>query len=571
MWLCLLTLAMAYNYFAIPLRSTFTIYDLPGSVGRTTWLCLDYLSDVIYVLDIFIKMRVRFVNQGILEKDPKACRKHYIGKADFKLDLAALLQAFWELFDMLDKMAKNGHVIRIVRTILYMIFIIHVEACIFYQVSKWEGLGSNTWVYDPESNVTAYVYCFYFATSLATNIGDNPPPTNYIEYLFMTCYWLSGIFVFALLIGQIGEIVQAANANKTNYRSTMDITTWYMRSLNVPEYMLDKVRTWFDYNWEQQKTLGKLQKFALRLCRTCYSGQWGNCACSLIRKSYLSYLKSSDENSLLEGLPRKLKTDLAISVHFTILSKVSLFQDCERALLSDLILKLKPVLYLPGDYICRKGEVGMEMYIIMNGQVEVVGGPNNSIVFVTLKEGSVFGEISLMSLSGGNRRTADVRSKGFATLFTLSKADFEEAMQDYPQAYALLKKRAKKTLTKGKATKTEKRIVQTEEVIKEREPTPKLLKTVIQAVSKEKPKSCLSSFMRSKSKRQTDDTDVKPSSSTANQKLSCSPQEVAEKLRASQTSATAKPAESQQKAHQAKNLTGEEKQPLSGSISPEKD
>lgn len=29
-------------------------------------------------------------------------------------------------------------------------------------------------------------------------------------------------------------------------------------------------------------------------------------------------------------------------------------QDCDKNLLYDLVLKLKPVLFLPGDYICRK-------------------------------------------------------------------------------------------------------------------------------------------------------------------------------------------------------------------------
>jgi len=37
-------------------------------------------------------------------------------------------------------------------------------------------------------------------------------------------------------------------------------------------------------------------------------------------------LLSADENSLLEALPKKMKTDLAIHVHFNTLSKVKLFQ-----------------------------------------------------------------------------------------------------------------------------------------------------------------------------------------------------------------------------------------------------
>ena len=66
-------------------------------------------------------------------------------------------------------------------------------------------------------------------------------------------------------------------------------------------------------------------------------------------------------------------------------------QNCDRSLLSDLILKLVPVIFLPGDSICRKGEVGTEMYIVMHGEVEVV--TDEGVTLATLAKGNVFGEI----------------------------------------------------------------------------------------------------------------------------------------------------------------------------------
>lgn len=62
----------------------------------------------------------------------------------------------------------------------------------------------------------------------------------------------------------------------------------------------------------------------------------------------------ADERSMMDALPMKLRKDLAIHVHFNTLSKVKLFSDCDKTLLYDLVLKLKPVLYLPGDYVCKK-------------------------------------------------------------------------------------------------------------------------------------------------------------------------------------------------------------------------
>jgi hypothetical protein len=68
----------------------------------------------------------------------------------------------------------------------------------------------------------------------------------------------------------------------------MDKALAECKRLELPEHLIERVRSWFLYTWEQQKTL--------------------------------------DEKKLVERLPLKLQTDLALSVHYVTLSKVQLFQ-----------------------------------------------------------------------------------------------------------------------------------------------------------------------------------------------------------------------------------------------------
>ncbi|VDI31872.1 cyclic nucleotide gated channel beta 1 [Mytilus galloprovincialis] len=430
-WLFLVTCTFMYNAYSIPLRASFQTRYMDDK-NKLYWLLADYTADVIYLLDILVfKPRLTYLVSGLNE-----------------------IQTFWEFYQRCDQAVRSAHILRILKTMTYMVFLIHIETCGYYSVSLYEGFDKNDWVYNGKGN--AYIRCFYLATKTATSIGKINKPQNELEYVFMTVYWLSGVFVFALLVGQIRDIVESAQRVKTMYDKRMETALRYVKNLNLPKEMREKVRVWFLYNWQQQKVL--------------------------------------DEKALMDTLPTKLRTDLAIHVHFNTLSKVKLFQDCDKSLLFNLVLKLKPMLYLPGEYVCRKGEVGKEMYIVSQGLVEVVGGLDNSMVFATLKNGSVFGEISLLSVgTEGNRRTADVRVKGFTNLFMLSKADFESAMSEFPAAHTMLKKRARKLLRQNaKMTKKESESslcgskVDVEEIIhqpKERKKTPKLLQTVMQVMN----------------------------------------------------------------------------------------
>ncbi|XP_054283013.1 cyclic nucleotide-gated cation channel beta-3-like isoform X1 [Macrosteles quadrilineatus] len=432
-WLCIIMASYLYNCWVIPLL-TFFPYRTP--TNEMVWFYIDCVVDFFYLLDfVLIKPRVMYLEDGFWVRNTKSLRDKYTRSLTFKIDALSLLpadlicyyfgivhpilrlprllkiQSFWEFFDYFDHALANPYAVRVTRSLTYMIFLVHLNACAYYFVSVTEGIGSNRWVFNGEGN--AYIRCFYFATKTATSIGKNPRPENEMEYVFMTACWLMGVFVFALLIGQIRDIIATATKSQTEYRKYLDEAMEHLRLLNISKELMERVKMWFTYTWEQQHTLNEL--------------------------------------TILDNLPYKMKTDVAINVHINTLNKVQLFKHCDDALLRDLVLKLRPVVYLPGDYICRKGEVGKEMYIVKNGQVQVVAGPKGEEVLATLTEGTVFGEISLLSLDGGNRRTADVRSNGFSNLFVLSKDDLNEALQFYPNAQEILKNKAKQLMRQNAA------------------------------------------------------------------------------------------------------------------------
>nr|XP_021135482.1 cyclic nucleotide-gated cation channel beta-1 [Columba livia] len=465
LWLFFVVMAWNWNCWLIPVRWAFP-YQTPGNIHF--WLLVDYLCDLIYLLDILVfQTRLQFVQGGDIITDKKAMKENYLRSQRFKMDVVCLLpldffyfkvgvnpllrfprclkyMAFFEFNNRLEAILSKAYIYRVIRTTAYLLYSLHVNSCLYYWASAYEGLGSTTWVYDGEGN--SYIRCYYWAVKTLITIGGLPDPKTLFEIVFQLLNYFTGVFAFSVMIGQMRDVVGAATAGQTYYRSCMDSTIKYMNFYKIPKTVQNRVKTWYEYTWHSQGML--------------------------------------DESELLVQLPDKMRLDIAIDVNYNIVSKVALFQGCDRQMIFDMLKRLRSVVYLPNDYVCKKGEIGREMYIIQAGQVQVLGGPDGKTVLVTLKAGSVFGEISLLAAGGGNRRTANVVAHGFANLFILDKKDLNEILVHYPESQKLLRKKAKKMLQSNNKPKDEKGAPGDTLIIPPKADTPKLFQAALAATGR---------------------------------------------------------------------------------------
>ena len=85
------------------------------------------------------------------------------------------------------------------------------------------------------------------------------------------------------------------------------------------------------------------------------------------------------------------------------------------------------------------------MYVIVRGLVHVLIGPEKRHV-ATLKDGDVFGEHALITRS---TRNASVKAVTYCDTLVLSKDDFDQVMDNYPDFAINLQRLATGKLNKG--------------------------------------------------------------------------------------------------------------------------
>ncbi len=114
-----------------------------------------------------------------------------------------------------------------------------------------------------------------------------------------------------------------------------------------------------------------------------------------------------------------------------VLKRVPFFEALDKEGIDFIVERLKFKPFDQNEVICRIGDPGDRMYIIISGQVKVVvdNEEGEETIIAHLGSGDYFGEMALLT---GEPRSATIVTTEPSEMFMLNKSDFDEILAKYP-------------------------------------------------------------------------------------------------------------------------------------------
>ncbi|XP_054020828.1 cyclic nucleotide-gated cation channel alpha-4-like [Dryobates pubescens] len=426
-WLILMALPVLYNWIILICRACFSEVQV-AHAGLWRWL--DGISDTLYLLDIGIRLHTAFLNEGLLVRARGRIWRRYLRSSLLPWDLASLLPThllhpsplaranrclraprLWEAAERWETRSGHPNAFRMAKLLLCLLAAIHWHSCLYFALSAHLGLGTDPWVCPNASRpLRRYLHSFYISTLVLATVGDTPVPGRQEEFLFLTFGFLLAVLGFATLAGSVSSVLSDLLAADAIFYPDPAPPRRYLRAQGAGTALARKVARWHQHLRAERKLPAELR--------------------------------------VLSFLPRGLMAEVVAEVHLPALARVGIFQGWQEGVLRQLVLKLRPQVFMPGEFVCRRGDVGREMFFIRQGKLAVVAEDGITQLAV-LGQGGYFGEISLISIKGntsGNRRTANILSIGYSDLYCLSKEDLTEVLAEFPSARTMLEARGRQLL-----------------------------------------------------------------------------------------------------------------------------
>lgn len=422
--------------FFIPIEIGFDWYE------TLTWQKILFTTlDLWFALDIVLNFRTGYINHGTVVMDPKKIASNYLstwfvvdvlGTLPFEQLISAQVSSRKSLklakYFKIPKLLRISRVMKYVRNhqyvydfskVLILIFtLMHIGACVWVMLldpcneTKTNFSGAEACA---QGNVYhMYAEALHISASMLLGVsnlhiigkpnllnldfeGRNEDGTK--VFLISTLFMTVGLFLIALLISEANVYVMGKMQGSAAFQRKTDRVNHEMEYYGVPSDLQRQVRAFYDYIWIHQK-------------------------------QYDDKIALLSDQQMSTDLQRKL----ALHLYKDVVSHISFFSEIDDLLLGEICMSLRTKIFLPGDMILFKGDVGKELFIISKGVVEVLRddlppSKRRDAPQILLKNGSFFGEIALVMEV---RRTCSVRAHTVCEVNILQQDAFDSVLRENP-------------------------------------------------------------------------------------------------------------------------------------------
>jgi len=338
--------------------------------------------------------------------------------------------------------SRHANLLRLVRLVVSFLVINHYVACFWYGTV----MSDRTRAQDASTDLL-HLYIVAFYQSLLVVMGQNIAVYDDSEYIFCVLAMVVGAVLMAVVFGNVAILIANYYESQSSHQKKMEWLFASMNRMKLPYDLQNRINAYYQAMWERHGTLdGAVTAF-------------------------------------IPELSRNLAYEVELFLRMDMINRAPIFQNCSAKVVQELVMQLELQVFMPGDYVVVRGEVGNDMYFVQNGICEVTkeidaspvplprtasrlsqaaqaamnkvshsGRESNAsqiptpppappkpkeIVLKVLGQGDYFGEIALLM---NCKRTANVRAQVFSELCTLTREVFENISTRYLEDRNIIEK-----------------------------------------------------------------------------------------------------------------------------------
>ncbi|KAF0692502.1 Aste57867_16424 [Aphanomyces stellatus] len=314
--------------------------------------------------------------------------------------------------------SRYSHLIRLGSLIGLFLTLTHVVACIWHGlVAKPDWIDELFGSSDADTVDDYYVISIY--VSLMAMLGQSLGIHSTRYFFFASIMTVLGSLVMAIVFGNVADLLANFYENNNTYKRKIESLFTSMDLMKLPTELQHRVNEYYQTMWNRYGTL------------------------------------DGTTNQFMRELSRNLAKEVELFLRMDMINNAPFFAGCTKKFVEEVVMLLQLQVFLVGDYVIVRGEVGHDMYFVQSGICEVTKGTSGDrmdatlsssklpvaheeeMVLKTLSQGDYFGEISLLM---NCKRTANVRAQTFVELCALSRDDFDEISGRYVEDRSSIEK-----------------------------------------------------------------------------------------------------------------------------------